>query len=368
MKIITYTLAGALLLTGCQADGSSESSNNPEENNSVNTQEENQLEENEELEEEKESVAVHNTEEFENQLIAIEDLVNIIDGNYEYDSLDKTLNMQAAGRTFYMVENVPVLEINGQYQPYDDILLTFVDDEPYVTPAFIEKGLEKEVSIEDNQAMFTWGENEDLQEINNDTELQEMSPEDMIDFLSFLERPIEGASVSTVESHLPGAPRDYRNGEHEGIDYYDYSSGVEITTETPIFGMGEGEVVRVDHDFEDYASHEERNEELALAEEVGFTPEYILDRLRGQQVWIQYDKGIMIRFAHLDSIPEEIELGQQVDEETVIGYVGNTGTSGALDGDDSGLHLHKDLLVNGELFWDPFTLEETAPILQELWP
>ena len=179
--------------------------------------------------------------------------------------------------------------------------------------------------------------------------------------------PIENASVSTEQSHLPGAPRDYRNGEHEGIDWYDHTSEAEISRDTPILGQAEGEVVRADHDFEDYESHEERNDDLELADDIGFTPEYILDRLRGKQVWVQYEDGVMMRFAHLEEIPEDIQVGEDVDEETVIGYVGNSGTSDALDGGDGGLHLHHDLLIYGELFWEPFTLDETAEVIHELW-
>lgn len=140
-----------------------------------------------------------------------------------------------------------------------------------------------------------------------------------------------------------------------------------IDTSTPVLAQGEGTVIRADHDFEDYPSHEVRNQDLELAADSGVTPEYILDRLRGQQIWVQYERGVMIRFAHLDQIPEDLKVGDVVDAETVIGYVGNSGTSGALDGDGSGLHLHQDLLIYDTLFYEPFSIEETKMIIHALW-
>jgi murein DD-endopeptidase MepM/ murein hydrolase activator NlpD len=367
-RILTCLSAGSfLILIG--ACGSEESTGNnnikSEQNqNSQNSDAEKTNEENEKYTNTLEIVELSSQDE---KLVVLEDLVEEINGELDYDTVNRTARASVGEREFYMVEDIPVVEVNGQYLPYDDIQLFFDEETPYVTLAFLDKALEGDYQLEESNVNFRI-EDEEWEEIGNDVSIHDKSPSEMVDFLSFLERPIEGASVSTVESHLPGAPRDYRNGKHEGIDYYDYASGVEITTDTPIYAMAEGTVVRVDHDFEEYDSHEERNAELEKAAEVGFTPEYILDRLRGMQVWVQYQDGVMIRFAHLDSIPDELELGEKVDEETVIGYVGNTGTSDSLNGGDGGLHLHKDLLINGELFWEPYDLEETAAILYDLWP
>ncbi len=367
-RILTcLSAAGCLIFIG--ACGSEETTGNNDGKNSHNqsSQHKDAETDNEENEKHANTLEVVEVSSQDEKAVAFEDLIEEINGEFDYDTVNKTARAAVGNREFYMVEDVPVVEVNGQYLPYDDVQLFFEEETPYVSLAFLEKGLEGDYQLEENNVNFTI-EHEEWEEIGNDISIHDKSPAEMVDFLSFLERPIEGASVSTVESHLPGAPRDYRNGKHEGIDYYDYSSGVEITTDTQIFAMAEGTVVRVDHDFEEYDSHEERNEELEKAAEVGFTPEYILDRLRGMQVWVQYQDGVMIRFAHLDSIPDELELGEKVNEETVIGYVGNTGTSDSLNGGDGGLHLHKDLLINGELFWEPYDLEETAAILYDLWP
>lgn len=367
-RILTcLSVTGFLILTGaCAAEETTENNDgkNDQEQNGPNNEAQNENEENEKYTNTLEVLELSSPDE---KAVALEDLIEEVNGEFDYDTINKTARASVGDREFYLVEDVPVVEVNGQYLPYDDIHLFFEEETPYVSIAFLDRALEGDYEIDENEVNFTI-ENEEWEEIGNDISIHDKSPAEMVDFLSFLERPIEGASVSTVESHLPGAPRDYRNGKHEGIDYYDYASGVEITTDTQVHAMAEGTVVRVDHDFEEYDSHEERNAELEKAAEVGFTPEYILDRLRGMQVWVQYENGVMIRFAHLDSIPDELELGEKVNEETVIGYVGNTGTSDSLNGGDGGLHLHKDLLINGELFWEPYDLEETAAILYDLWP
>jgi murein DD-endopeptidase MepM/ murein hydrolase activator NlpD len=324
-------------------------------------------------EENKEEFTLHTFQEYDGRYLAIEELAEALEGSYDYDEVDKTLTLTIADREFYFVYGVPVVEVNGEYLATEDVLIVEEEGQPYVTTAFIEKGLETEYTVEDSRDMAVVSWDEKVVEAwhpadEEKLDIHSFSTEEMVDYLSFLERPIEGASVSTIENHLPGAPREYRNGFHEGIDWYDYSTGAEITTDTPVYGMAEGTVVRVDSNFEDYSSADVRNEDLDYAADIGHTPEYILDRLRGKQVWVQYDNGVLNRFAHLSAVANDLEVGQSIDEETIIGYVGNSGTSSALEDGDGDLHLHQDLLIYGELFWEPFTLEETTEILQELWP
>ncbi|RKL68865.1 peptidase M23 [Salipaludibacillus neizhouensis] len=380
MKKCLITLFFVTTLVGCQnqeqpeeqteiPDGASNQNNS---NNEKNNEVPDLNQESNNVEQEKQEFKTHSIEGDEEVYLSVEEVTENLGGDYEYNSTDKSLTLEIEGREFYFVYEVPVMEVDGVYIPSDEITLKEIDGDPYVSKEFIEQGLETEYTYEEEEELlsFTWEDEViDAWASTGQTEvdISSLSVSEMIEYLSFLQEPIENASVSTVESHLPGAPRIYRNGYHEGIDWYGYSTGTEITTDTPIRAMADGVVVRVDADFDDYPSHEIRNEDLDVAGEVGYTPEYILDRLRGKQVWVQYEDGVMSRFAHLDSIPEELELGQKVDEETVIGYVGNSGTSGAVDDDGSGLHLHQDLLIYGELFWEPYSLEEAHDILSQLF-
>lgn len=337
------------------------------------TEQDDSIDSNEEMEEnEKEdamelSLTVQEKDEYER--ISLAELASVAEGTFDVDAVNRTANLSIWSKDMYFIEEVPVVQVNGVHEEAEHVSFITSEEDAYVSVSFVEDFLSEDVERNGNDMTVRIDEEKIMQweDPREDFQHHDMTVDEMIEYLSFLDSPIDGAEVSTVESHLPGAQRDYRNGYHEGIDWYDYTTEVVIDTTTPILAQAEGEVIRADHDFEEYPSHEVRNHDLDLAADAGFTPEYILDRLRGQQVWVQYDGGVMIRFAHLDRIPEGLKTGDHVDEETVIGYVGNSGTSGALDGDGSGLHLHQDLLIYDTLFYEPFSLKETRTIIQALW-
>jgi murein DD-endopeptidase MepM/ murein hydrolase activator NlpD len=255
------------------------------------------------------------------------------------------------------------------YLPTDEVSVIVEEDEVFLPISFLEKGLDLTVSEKGDIVTFHWRG----QALPTTGTLpapiadQEWSVDMMVDYLSFLEKPIKEAQVSTIANHLPGAKRGYRNGYHEGIDWYGYATGQCISFETPIYAMAEGIVVRVDHDYQEYQSPLIRNKDLSLTAELGETPLYIFDRLRGRQVWVQYGKGVMNRFAHIDTIPDNLKIGDKVTSETIIGFVGNSGTSGAVNEDGTELHLHQDILIYGELFWKPFSLEEVKEIIVRIF-
>lgn len=376
MKKYLTTLFFVTTLVGCQyqEQEQQEETEVPDETSTQNEADQKngevELEENDEQQEHE--FATYHIEDKEEVYLSVKELTDILGGSYEYNNTDKSLSLEIEGREFYLVYEVPVLEVDGVYVASDEVLLQELDEEPYVSKEFIEHGLQMDYLYIEEEELLSFTPEAEVVEAwastgQSDVDIHSLSVSDMVEYLSFLQEPIDNAAVSTVESHLPGAPRIYRSGYHEGIDWYGYSTGTDMTTDTAIRAMAEGVVVRVDDEFVDYPSHEVRNEDLNVAGVVGYTPEYILDRLRGKQVWVQYENGVMSRFAHLDSIPDELELGQEVDEGTVIGTVGNTGTSGALNKDGSGLHLHQDLLIYGEFFWEPYSLQETQDILSQMF-
>ncbi|PYZ97833.1 peptidase M23 [Alteribacter lacisalsi] len=365
MKRVSLLLAGVLILSACQQDKNEEAAETENAGNTVH--------ENEEQERSPDPDFTLNLYTMKDQeVVSVSELAEESGGSYHYEPVHRTLEMALKGQQFKLIYGVPVLERNGLYLDTDQVKLVLDEEEeetPYLPLSFLDYGLEANVKQEEQTvSVYTDAEAVEAFASPDDTfDLHSKSVEDMIEYLSFLDYPIKGAQVSTVESHLPGAPRDYRNGYHEGIDWYDWTTEAVINTETPVYGMAEGTVVRVDHDYEEYSSPEVRDEELSITYELGFTPEYLLDRLRGQQVWVQYDNGVMNRFAHLFDIPEELKLGARINAETIIGYVGNSGTSGAVNDDGSELHLHHDLLIYGDYFWEPFSLEETTEIIQAIW-
>jgi murein DD-endopeptidase MepM/ murein hydrolase activator NlpD len=149
--------------------------------------------------------------------------------------------------------------------------------------------------------------------------------------------PIEGADIPDDLELLPGAPRDYRGGIHEGIDF-------PAPIGTPVLAAASGTVTRVDVSFLDWTRQEQ---DIALFEAVGlgYTPAATLDRIRGRQVWIDHGKGLVTRYAHLSAV-EPLVVGQKIDAGTVLGEVGSSGYP------QGGPHLHFEVRVGDYFYGD----------------
>lgn len=300
-------------------------------------------------------------------LISVQSLQQLIEGEAKFDKTNKTLLLHSSDHQFYLIEGVPVVQKDGLFLPGNGNDFKIIDDQAWLSAQFLNKFLRLHVKATNEQAFI----NSDKMIKHSDkgnNEVEALSHlgsfENVIEIMSILESPIKKAQVDTIPSHLPGAKRAYRNGVHEGMDWYGFSTGVPINRNTEIFAMAKGVVVRADHEYNRYSSREERNRDLEVAADAGVTPVYILDRLRGRQVWVQYDNGLQARFAHLDRISADLQVGDVVNAHTLIGYVGNSGTSGDVKGDDTELHLHLDLLYRGELFWKGLTEKEIVKVLK----
>lgn len=154
--------------------------------------------------------------------------------------------------------------------------------------------------------------------------------------------PIANATLSSRASHLPGAPRAYRNGTHEGFDFYDGTVSVEITYGTPQRAVASGVVIRADHAYVelDVAAYEVLIDEARAAMD---TPPSVLDALRGRQVWVRHPGGFVSRYAHLSGIPETVVVGERIAQGAVIGFTGNSGTEEAALGTEAGPHPHVEI-------------------------
>src|SRR3989442_15754500 len=103
---------------------------------------------------------------------------------------------------------------------------------------------------------------------------------------------------------MPGAPRDYRAGIHEGIDFPAPSG-------TTVLAAATGKIIRVDTSFLDW-TREQQDIALYEALTLGYTPAATLDRIRGRQVWIDHGKGVVTRYAHLSAV-EPLAVGQTIE-------------------------------------------------------
>ena len=156
-----------------------------------------------------------------------------------------------------------------------------------------------------------------------------------------------GYELPTEPELLPGSPREYRGGFHEGIDF-------PLAFGMPVAAAKTGKIIRIDADYTEWSVDEQIAGEDA-GFRLGYTPEAILDKLRGRQIWIDHGYGVVTRYAHLQSV-ESLTVGTIVEQGTIIGHVGNSGTK-------AGPHLHIEIRV-GDAYLGDGLLDE--PLLRVL--
>jgi murein DD-endopeptidase MepM/ murein hydrolase activator NlpD len=158
-----------------------------------------------------------------------------------------------------------------------------------------------------------------------------------------LAMPLEDTVISELSFRLPGAPRAYRYGVHEGVDFY-WAAGAAVTSTTPVLSVAGGEVIRADVEYEP-PTLSEMEDLLARAAALSHTSEDILDVLRGRQIWVDHGAGLVSRYCHLSAIAEGLHAGDIVEQGQRIGYVGNSGTPASYYDEGSEMHLHLEIRI-----------------------
>ena len=92
----------------------------------------------------------------------------------------------------------------------------------------------------------------------------------------------------------------------EGFDFFSRVITIPIDYGTPVRAVANGKVVRADHDYVEMTK-EEYDSIIADARTQLTTPERSLDKLRGRQIWIEYIGGYVSRYAHMQSIPSDLQ-------------------------------------------------------------
>ncbi len=156
--------------------------------------------------------------------------------------------------------------------------------------------------------------------------------------------PVAGACIPTDDNQMPNAPREYRNGVHEGVDFFTGFACVDVELGTPALASQAGRVVRADHIYKP-TTQSELDELLAKVEAQGFTDTATLDRFRGRQVWIEHEDGLVTRYAHLQGVSEDLLVGANVERGDIIGFVGDSGTPEAITNPGFENHLHFELRI-----------------------
>jgi len=193
--------------------------------------------------------------------------------------------------------------------------------------------------------------------------LEDPQPHDLalLDRLRGLAVPIEGARITARDFQLPGAPRHYRLGVHEGIDFYGHTVGVPVDRRTAVHAVADGTVIRAMVNYQPVTASQ-AEEWYAQSRSLGYTPPEVLDGYRGMQVWIDHGDGVVSRYAHLGSIEPGIVEGTVVTQGEVIAMVGNSGTPGSLQSKTNDVHLHLELWVG-----DHFAGQFLRPIEAREW-
>jgi len=155
--------------------------------------------------------------------------------------------------------------------------------------------------------------------------------------------PIAGGCLPESDDLMPNAPRAYRNGTHEGVDFYDSDNCTPVGLDTEVLAVAPGHVVRADWDYQPLTA-----EELAELDERAIEnpndPE-IEDTYRGRQVWIDHGDGVITRYAHLNSIAEGIDAGTVVGRGQLVGYVGESGAPESITAPGTQVHLHIEIRI-----------------------
>ena len=171
--------------------------------------------------------------------------------------------------------------------------------------------------------------------------------------------PIPNLPVDRRELRLPGAPRHYRQGIHQGMDFY-WGPGREVLATAP------GTVIRANHDYivptaEAFIYWRSNTAEL------GYTSPEALDFFRGRQVWIEHENGFISRYAHLGEIDPAVVEGVEVIQGQRIGAVGNSGSPGSLEGIEVDSHLHYELWLGDHFLGQYLRPIETRELVEGLF-
>jgi murein DD-endopeptidase MepM/ murein hydrolase activator NlpD len=167
---------------------------------------------------------------------------------------------------------------------------------------------------------------------------------DLLESLRGLQVPIEGARITSRDFQTPGAPRHYRLGVHEGLDFYGHTVGVTVNRQTKVHAVADGVVIRALLDYQPLTAAQAAAWDQRCLE-MGYTPDDVVDGYRGRQVWIDHGNGLVSRYAHLGSIAPGIEEGSIVTQGQVIATVGNSGTPGSVSSQTYDVHLHLELWI-----------------------
>ncbi len=165
---------------------------------------------------------------------------------------------------------------------------------------------------------------------------------------------------------LPNAPRAYRFGIHQGVDFLCFSLGRHAVAAL------DGRVVLAVGDYQD-PDPDDRDELLEIASALEATPPFTLLSLYGNFVVIDHGVvpfvgHVVTLYAHLHEVDPDIRVGQTIRAGARVGEIGNRGTHAAANGDFyEDPHLHWELHIDNQFLGAGLNTEQTREVYTTLF-
>jgi murein DD-endopeptidase MepM/ murein hydrolase activator NlpD len=176
--------------------------------------------------------------------------------------------------------------------------------------------------------------------------------------------PIDGACLPSSDDLMPNAPRPYREGIHQGVDFYGIDNCVSIVRGTPVRAVKAGRVIRAMLNYQDLTADELQSLNERIAQGDASAPD-ILDTFRGRQVWVDHGGGLVTRYAHLEGIAPGIDVGVMVEAGQELGYVGDSGTPESVTAPNTENHLHFEIWVGGHYLGEGLPADEVRALYEK---
>ncbi len=138
--------------------------------------------------------------------------------------------------------------------------------------------------------------------------------------------PIAGALLPSNPDNLPNAPRAYRRGVSQGFVFTGLDAGVQVKFGMPVLAVADAKIKLLNANFKEISTQEFQALITKVKDGASLND---LNLLRGRQVSLLHENGIVTRYGHLSSINPKLTYSSLIKRGDVIGFVGNSGT---LDG------------------------------------
>ncbi len=159
----------------------------------------------------------------------------------------------------------------------------------------------------------------------------------LLNQINALRVPLGIADFNQGPYQMPGAPRHYRLGVHEGLDFY-WQPGALVSA------AGGGVVSRATWEYVE-PPPAAFDFWRAESQRLGYTSPEAHDFYRGRQVWIDHGGGVVSRYVHLSAIDPAVSVGSPVTTGQIIAQVGNSGSPSSLESEEADAHLHFELWI-----------------------